>query len=272
MNNKQCLHTHTTYGDGRDKPEDMLRTAIERGFDAIGFSEHSYNKHSRSSFIMTLEKTQEYVREIRALKEKYRGVIDVFCGLEYEFLSDHATDAFDYLIGSVHYLDCNGTPRSFDGGLESTVEYVKEYFGGDGMAFAKCYFETLATLPARGRFDIIGHFDLVSKNNDKAGFFDPHAKEYLQAGYAAIHALRGKIPLFEVNTGAIARGYKQIPYPQPEFLRELHACGFGAVITSDCHDRTYLDCAFDDARALLASVGYTSRFILTDQGFEEVAL
>ena len=89
-------------------------------------------------------------------------------------------------------------------------------------------------------------------------------------GYEAIHALRGKIPFFEVNTGAIARGYTDAPYPQMEFLQELKRCGFGALITSDCHDRNYLDCYFDEARELLTAAGFRSRWILTDGGFCEV--
>jgi len=42
MNHKQNLHIHTTYADGKDTPEQMILTAIERDFDSIGFSEHSY--------------------------------------------------------------------------------------------------------------------------------------------------------------------------------------------------------------------------------------
>lgn len=271
--NKQNLHTHTTYTDGKDTPEAMLQEAIARGFSGIGFSEHSTLRYSKSTRPLIPERAAAYKREIAALKQKYAGQIDVFCGLEFDFYSDRETgEGYDYLIGSVHYLDCGDTVATFDGGLESTVAYINTHFGGDGLRFAQRYFETLARLPERGRFDIIGHFDLACKNNDKGGFFDLRCKEYLQAGMEAIHALRGQIPFFEVNTGAIARGYKTVPYPQPEFLRELHACGFGAVITSDCHDKQYLDTAFDEARELLASVGYTSRFILTDSGFCEVAL
>lgn len=42
MTHKQNLHIHSTYADGKDRPEDMVQMAIERGFDSIGFSEHSY--------------------------------------------------------------------------------------------------------------------------------------------------------------------------------------------------------------------------------------
>ena len=91
-------------------------------------------------------------------------------------------------------------------------------------------------------------------------------------GYEAIHALKGNIPLFEVNTGAISRGYRSIPYPQIEFLKEFKECGFGAVITSDCHDKNFLDCQFNEARELLISAGFKSIFILTKDGFKEVAI
>ena len=38
---------------------------------------------------------------------------------------------------------------------------------------------------------------------------------------AALTALAGRIPLFEVNTGAIARGYRTTPYPDPFLLGQL---------------------------------------------------
>lgn len=138
------------------------------------------------------------------------------------------------------------------------------------MAFAKKYFETVARLPERRNFDIIGHFDLLTKNNEKGGFIDTADKKYIDLGKEAIHALRGKIPLFEVNTGAISRGYRSSPYPQIEFLREMRECGFGAVISSDCHNKNFLDCYYEEAEQLLREVGFKSKWILCDGGFAEV--
>ena len=156
--------------------------------------------------------------------------------------------------------------------MPETVNYIETNFGGDAMAFAKAYYETVAKLPEKRAFDIIGHFDLLTKNNEQGRFLDVSSKAYLDLGMEAIWALKGKIPLFEVNTGAISRGYRTSPYPQMEFLRELQTCGFGAVITSDCHDRNFIDCYYDEAVQLLAEAGFRSRWILTDAGFREVAL
>ena len=272
LRNKQNLHIHTVYADGKDTPEEIVLEAIARGFDSIGFSEHVYSSFSDYPYQMTVAAMADYKAEVRALKEKYRNKIDIFCGLECEHFSQTPTENFDYLIGSVHYLDFDGEKRGFDRNLAVAVEYINSNFGGNSILFAKKYFETVARLPENKKIDIIGHFDLLTKNNEKGGFIDVASEEYLKLGKEAIHALKGKIPLFEVNTGAISRGYRTSPYPQPEFLKEFLACGFGAVISSDCHDKNHLDCFYEEAEELLRSSGFKSKWILTDGGFREVGI
>ena len=272
MNHKQNLHIHTSYVDGKDTPEEIVLMAIERGFDSIGFSEHSYLKYSSFPHQLVAEKEKQYKQDIKNLKEQYKDKIDIYCGLECDFYSDLDRDGLDYIIGSVHYLDCNGRIVTFDRGLHETLAYVNDNFGGDGMGFAKKYFETVARLPERGRIDIIGHFDILTKNNEHGRFIDTSDKAYLTLGLEAIHELKGKINLFEINTGAIARGYRSSPYPQMEFLKEFKRLGFGAVITSDCHDKNYIDCFFVEAKQLLLAAGFTSKFVLTENGFSEVVL
>lgn len=272
MQIKQNLHIHTTYGDGRDTPEQIILEAIARGFDSIGFSEHSYMEFSTYPGQMTPERTLDYRREIAALREKYRARINVFCGLEMESYSTLPTEDFRYVIGSVHYLEIGGEILGFDRGYAETVEYIRRGFGGDGLSFARCYFERVAALPECCCADIVGHFDLLTKNNERGDLIDITSREYLSLGREAIHALAGRIPLFEVNTGAVARGYRTSPYPALDFVREFRECGFGAVITSDCHDKRYLDCAYADAEELLRAAGYRSIFVLTDSGFCEVGL
>ena len=269
---KQNLHTHTTFTDGRDTPEEIIIEALARGFDSLGFSEHTLNVYSPALNQLTEEKTALYRKEIAELKEKYRGKLDIFCGLEYEFYSEVPQDGYDYLIGSVHYLECDGGIFGFDRKLDETVTYVQNNFGGDGLKFAEKYFETLSRLPERGNFDIIGHFDLLTKNNERGGFIDVTSKRYLDAGMEAISALKGKIPLFEVNTGAIARNYRTAPYPQMEFLKEFKRQGFGATVSSDCHNKEFLDCHFDESRELLLAAGFKSVWVLTYGGFKEIGI
>ena len=76
MNNKQSLHVHTQYGDGKNTPEELILEAIKKGFCSIGFSEHSYLTYPVSSHQMTVADTENYKREIAQLKSKYKGKID----------------------------------------------------------------------------------------------------------------------------------------------------------------------------------------------------
>lgn len=269
MSCKQNLHIHTTYVDGKDSPEEIVLAAIEKGFDSIGFSEHTYTEFSDYPYQMTVAKQACYQKEVLTLKEKYKNQIEIFCGLEYEMFSSVPTDGFDYLIGSVHYIDINGKKYGFDRGVKEAEAFVRDLFGGDGMAFAKRYFENVAQLPSYQKFDIIGHFDILVKTNDTLNFVDTSAKQYLNYGFEAIHALKGKIPLFEINSGAIARGYKKAPYPQMDFLKEFKNCGFGVIITSDCHDKNFIDCYYNESKEILKAAGFNTHFILTNNGFVE---
>lgn len=272
MKHLQNLHIHTTYADGKDAPEELVLTAIQKGFRSIGFSEHTYMEFSDYPYQMPVEKMGRYKAEIHQLKQRYKGQIDLFCGLEYDLFSDVAVDGFDYIIGSVHYLDIDGKKVGFDRGVKEVESFVDTYFHGDGLAFAERYFETLLLLPQKRKVDIVGHFDILTKTNELRPFIDVRSQDYLRLGYEAIYNLKGKIPLLEVNTGAIARGYRTAPYPQAEFLREFRRCGFGAVITSDCHNKDFFDCHYTEARELLLQAGFTSQWILTDEGFKEVKL
>lgn len=269
MSYKQNLHTHSTFCDGENTPEELVIEAIARGFDSIGFSTHSYVP---CSGIGSLEALERYKQEILRLKNAYRDQIKIFLGLEYDIYSDHGPEGYEYTIASVHCLKLNGVCYDFDQKLEGTLQFLNTHFQGNGTVFARNYYEMVASIPKYGRFDILGHFDLITKNNEKGNFLNVHDPVYLGYAKDAIHALKGKIPLFEVNTGCIGRGYRTTPYPQTELLKEFKDCGFGAVITSDCHKKEYLDCNFEDAKQLLQSVGYNTIYVLTEQGFQEIPI
>ena len=63
------IHTHTTYCDGKSTAEEMVKKAIEKGFESIGLSGHSYTDFD-DGWCMSLENTKKYCDEVDALKEK----------------------------------------------------------------------------------------------------------------------------------------------------------------------------------------------------------
>ena len=266
MNTLQNLHQHTTFCDGNDTPEEIVLEAINKGFGAIGFSGHCYMEYAKY-YAMSLETTRAYRQEIQRLKKVYGDRIDVFCGLEFDICCPERPEGYDYVIGSLHGLRFDGVDYEFDGVADHFRKMIDEHFAGDGMAFAKEYYRQLAWLPDYGDCDIIGHFDLITKHRDSVNFFDCDTKAYRFAALEAVEALAGKIPYFEVNTGAIARGYRTTPYPDPFIIKEMKRLGFGAVISSDCHNKHLMDFWFEEAKQLLRECGYEEFFILTKQGF-----
>lgn len=221
---------------------------------------------------MTPESTEEYKKEIRALQAEFAGELDIFLGIEADFYSDIDLSDFDYSIGSFHFVEVDGQLVNFDRTAEVVLNVINTYFNGNGMDFAKAYYKRLATLADNGKYDIIGHVDIITKNIEKADLFDVNSKEYITAALEGIDALRGKIPFFEVNTGAISRGYRTTPYPAKNLLKEIKNMGFGAIISSDCHNVDYLDCHFKEAAELLSECGFKEKYILTKSGFKAVGL
>ncbi len=266
----QNLHTHTTYCDGADTPEEMVLAALVNGFDSIGFSGHSYMKYSK--YLGDVDRTEEYKKAISELKLKYEDQIKIYLGLEVDMYSEPKMEGYDYLIGSAHYFKMGEEYVGCDKTVQEVEDIINTYFDGNGMEYAKYYYKTLAQLPQYGNFDIIGHFDLITKHSDNRTFFDVTSKEYLNSAFEAAEALAQKIPFFEVNTGAIARGYRKNPYPSILLIKRLKELGLGAVITSDSHSKNTLACGFDVATELLKECGFKEKYILTDDGFTAVSL
>ena len=267
----QNLHVHSAYCDGKDTPEEMVKKAIALGMHSIGFSGHSY-MHFYPKLSMSLEGTEEYKKEIARLKEVYRGKIEIFCGLEMEMYSEVSLEGYDYIIGSCHYFDIKGERVGFDRSAAEVKAVIDEHFGGDGMAYALEFYRQASTLCRYGKFDIIGHMDLITKHSEKEAFFDTEAPVYREAAIDCLRELAKGIPLFEVNTGAISRGYRTTPYPAPFLLDECRRLGLGAVITSDCHDKEHLLCHFKESAALLEAHGFRYVHILTQDGFKPVSI
>ena len=267
----QNLHTHSTWCDGRDSVEEMILYAMENGFDSVGFSGHSSMFYAPEHG-MAVGEVESYISDVRAMAKKYEDRIKVFCGIELDLYSKGDFTPFDYVIGSVHYLKIGGEYVGFDRNATTVKSVIDTYFGGDGMKYAKAYYKTLATLPTRGKIDVIGHFDLITKHSEKENFFDWESSVYQGYATAAMDALIPRVKILEINTGAIARGYRKTPYPTAFLLKEWKARGGEIIISSDCHNQKFLACGFAESIELAKACGYTHTQVLTENGFMPVPL
>ena len=236
------LHMHTVFSDGKNTPEEMIREAIRLGLDTVGISDHSHLDPCG----MTLEATEEYHREIARLKEKYAGQNRVLSGLERDFISEDLSDD-DYVIGSVHLLTMpDGHHVSIDWTAEKQREGVEKYFGGDWYAFAEAYYATETRVVEVTKCDIIGHFDLITKFIEQEPAFDVHHPRYVKAWQNAVDELLKTGKPFEINTGAISRGYRTEPYPSREIRDYIRAHGGKLIMSSDSHQVETIAYKFED--------------------------
>lgn len=238
------FHIHTTFCDGADTAEDIALEAIRLGIKRIGFSGHSYTFFDES-YCMSKKGTREYVKEIARLKDKYRGVLEIYCGIEQDFYSGESTDCYDYVIGSVHYLKKNGVYFPVDETAKLLTCAAREHYDGDFYALAEDYFETVSRSAERTRADIIGHFDLISKFNEAHKLFYERNERYITAYKKAIDALAEYDIPFEINTGAISRGCKSEPYPSAAILEYINEKGCKTILSSDSHSKDTLCFGFE---------------------------
>lgn len=265
----QNIHTHSTFCDGHNTPEEIVKHAISLGFNAIGFSGHA-SQIIIDKYCMSEENTREYIKEIKRLKEVYKDKIDIYLGIEYDYFSVGSLKDYDYVIGSVHYIKvAEGEYRAIDTRNPSVLEdLIEKYFEGNPMLLAKEYFRLLGEIPNRlGRIGVIGHFDLLLKSSEIKKIFDTESAEYRKYATECMKKIIESGCLFEINTGAVARGLRTQPYPEKWALEQMQQLGAKVVISSDCHFQEKLNFYFKEAIEYIRECGFKEVYTLTKNGF-----
>ena len=254
-------HMHTTFCDGKSTAEEMVLGALDKGLTRMGFSIHSEGFDSFPPKPRDPEIMAAYRAEIARLKEKYRDRIEILCGAECDYYFPADKKDFDYTLGSVHYLNTPDGLLPVDWKPQRLLDAAAKYYDNDFLQIAKEYFATVARL-AEIQPDIIGHFDLIAKYNEGDALFDSKDPRYLNAAIDAVDAL---LPLgvpFEINTGAISRGYRTRPYPAEPILRYILAHGGKVILCSDSHAAQNVAFQFDNWKDLVhADDWYDHRLI-----------
>lgn len=228
-------HTHTCFCDGKHTPEELAQEAIRLGCRELGFTGHSYTPFD-GRYCMTQEGTLAYIDAVKAVREKYRDQIRIYLGIELDYYSQVDTQPYEYRIGAVHYVKKDGQYLPVDRDRETFVANVRQFYGGDYYSFAEDYYRLVADVYRKTQCQIVAHFDLVTKFNRGQALFDPQHPRYRAAADRALEALLEAPVTLEVNMGAMARGYRDTPYPDREVLRKWLAAGKPVIYASDCHD------------------------------------
>ena len=262
---RQNLHTHTVYDDGKNTPPEMAQAALDAGLASLGFSGHSILPFD-NDWAMTALSQAQFMAEVSRTRYAFSGRLSVFCGLEWDLLSA-PPEGFDYIIGSIHHLPVNGGIVSVDESRGTTEHALTGHFGGDADAYARAYYAQYEALAGVDAVDIVGHFDLLTKFNEPEPLFDENSPKFLDAAISAMETLLKKDKIFEVNTGAMQRGYRTAPYPSVRLLRELKARNARILVSSDAHSADGVAFAFAETEEMLRSMGFRELWTLTEQGF-----
>ncbi|MEE0946581.1 MAG: histidinol-phosphatase [Acutalibacteraceae bacterium] len=265
--NYSNLHTHTTFSDGIGSVKENIEAAINKNMQSLGFSDHSFTDCDKS-YCMKLEDFDEYLLTVNNAKSEYKDKIKIFTGIEKDYFSDIDVKAFDYFIGSVHYVIKNDICYPIDHSAKQQLDCIADAFGGSAMDFAKCYFDMVVEQAIKYKPTLIGHFDVINKfslmpeNDDK----------YIQLTLDSVAEILKYTKVFEVNTGAISRGYRSVPYPNIPVLEFLYKKGGVITLGSDSHNPKNLDFFFSESIEIIKKVGFKEIAVFNGTDFDMVKI
>jgi histidinol-phosphatase (PHP family) len=232
-----------------DAAERFSVRAAQRGVDEIGFTEHVYLFEQTREFWRLPYQAEQcrydlelYVEAVTEAKE--RG-LPVKLGLEVDWIGERADELaerlepypFDYLLGSVHWLD---GVHGIDGGQG---EGAWDTWPEDEVW--RRYVESLCAAAASGHFDVLSHPDLAKIHGVRGS--DDRYEELAAAVDASGVAL-------EVSTAGLRKPVGEL-YPDG---RLLHLSSAPVTLASDAHEPALVGEDFDQAVAFARDHGRDS--------------
>lgn len=265
---KSNHHTHTIYSDGNSNPEDYVIQAIEKGFDILGFTEHS-PLNFENTFSFKEANREAYINLISNLKERYAGQLMIHAGMEMDYIPGISEDfasiresyKLDYLIGSVHLVKPANSDKLWftDGPRHETYDDgLFNLFGGDIRKAVGTYYRQVNEMISSQEFEILGHFDKIKMHN-KGRYFSEDEIWYQSLVNETIELVSQKDLVVEVNTRGIYKKRSDTTYPGREILLQLKKKGIPVMINSDAHVPNELDGEFAYAAGLLKEAGITEQ-------------
>ena len=258
------FHQHTIFSDGAEIPERYVQSALEMGFSAIGFTEHSPLPFE-NTFSLKNEEVDNYVLTIENLKKKYSDKITIYRALEMDYIPGMSENfshwkeecKTDYLIGSVHLVS---PPRTnelwFIDGPDYHIydEGLDKFFDGDIRKAVKTYFYQINMMIESQDFEILGHMDKITMHN-RDRFFKQDEAWYQSLIDETLDLVKENNLIVEVNTRGKYKKRSDYLFPDGEALKKICHMKIPVIISSDAHKPDELNKEFDDAIKHLLNIG-----------------
>jgi histidinol-phosphatase (PHP family) len=247
-------HTHTyRCGHAVGRLEEYVEAAIARGIGELGLTDHLFlyfldAADRNDEWAIREEEYDAHYDEMLAVRERYRDKLNVRVSVEADFVAGHETALaqllaryeFDYILGSVHFvdgwlIDDPATAHRYD---EQSVADVYER-----------YYAALQQAIERAPFDLIAHFDLPKKFGHRPERdVTPHVLRTLDAVVARGIAI-------EVSSAGLRKPAGEI-YPSPSILAEMRRRDVPIALSSDAHKPTEVGAHYDTLLKAVATAGY----------------
>ncbi len=232
-------------------PVEYAAAALDRELPEIGFSDHSPMSSDFDDWRMKDDEFERYIQIITDVQQKFSDKLQIRLGLECDYLPDcenwietlNSRADFDYLIGSVHYIEANWAVD------DPNPKWVSKWDGDIDTIWDR-YWSLYRKCASSGLFDFLAHPDLVKKfghrpKGDLRRFYEPTI-ETLAANNIAI----------ELSTAGLRKPCAEM-YPSRDFLMLAFEASIPLVISSDAHRPEEVGMDFVEAIKLAKSVGYT---------------
>lgn len=258
---------HVHMAETGDLDVDYLRTYIKKakdeGIQELGISEHAYffqeTKEILSNPWVENRRTLDFQIYQDMFNEAEKEGLPIKMGIEMDympgkekemeaFISSHP---FDYVIGSVHWID--------EWGIDLAI-FREEFEKRDLKDVYRQYFDRIVTLAESGLFDFVGHIDVI-----KVFGYRPDDREFLRKQYRrAAKALAETGTCIEISTAGLRKPVGEL-YPDPDLLKICKEEEVGIVLCSDAHKPDHIGYRYTDAIDLAKSVGYTDVHVFTNR-------
>ena len=252
----------------------VLEAAVAAGYHTFGVSEHAPRRQERFLYPTerekgyTVERLAEefdaYAQAVAKLAEEFADRLVVLRGFEVEvvpassyrdeMLEHRRRYGFEYMVGSVHYVDeiaIDGEPSEFERVLSEA---------GSLEALAIRYYQSVAEMVEALQPEVVGHLDLIRKNAPRAAVLNTPAIR--DAAEQALDAIAKHNGILDLNTAGYRKGLGS-PYPAPWLVRRAHERRIGFCFGDDSHGPDQVGAGLDEARQYLLDNGVGQVSILT---------
>src|SRR5215217_3026314 len=209
--------------------------AKKRGIRQMGITEHDryLDDIDLAAFQEAREKSEDVGLRL--------GIeIDFVPGTEERMDRDGSALPFDYVIGSVHRVGGEEVDQPLDRSIYEKMDAYDLY---------AAYFKNVRLAALSGRFDVLGHPDLIKifrtfPDRDITPILEETAVAVAESGIVV-----------DVNAAGLRKPVGEV-YPARKFLQMFHKRGVPIVLSSDAHAPHQVALGYDTSLALVHEVGY----------------